>query len=163
MPVEKIDDEQLKAVSKSLNINLSDDQIAEYKELVNGTLQAYDLVDGLENFLPISKYPRDKGRPPSDKENPNNAWYWLTDIKGSEKGILKGKSVAFKDNKEVGVSAQEVEKVLPEVVTEAPIVKAHSLTEDYKSVYYDKLIPLIIEAIKELEQEVCKCKCKKGK
>jgi hypothetical protein len=71
--------------------------------------------------------------------------------------------VAFKDGKEVGVNAQEVEKVLPEVVTEAPIVKAHSLTEDYKSVYYDKLIPLIIEAIKELEQEVCKCKCKKGK
>ncbi len=98
MPVEKIDDEQLKAVSQSLNINLSEDQIAEYKELVNGTLQAYDLVDGLENFLPISKYPRDKGRPPSDKENPNNAWYWLTNIKGSEEGILKGKSVAFKDN-----------------------------------------------------------------
>ena len=70
---------------------------------------------------------------------------------------------AFKDGKEVGVNAQEVEKVLPEIVTEAPIVKAHSLTEDYKSVYYDKLIPLIIEAIKELEQEVCKCKCKKGR
>ena len=58
---------------------------------------------------------------------------------------------------------QEIEKILPEIVTEAPIVKAHSLTEDYKSVYYDKLVPLIIEAIKELEQEVCKCKCKKGK
>ena len=61
--------------------------------------------------------------------------------------------VAFKDNKEVGVSAQEVEKVLPEVVTEAPIVELHKLSEDYKTVHYDKLIPLIIEAIKELDKK----------
>ena len=98
MPVDKIDDDQLKAVSKSLNMNLSEEQISDYKELVNGTLQAYDLVDELENFLPSSKYPRNKGRPPSEHENPNNAWYWLTDIKGSKEGVLKGKSVAFKDN-----------------------------------------------------------------
>ena len=49
--------------------------------------QAYDLVDELENFLPSSKYPRNKGRPPSEHENPNNAWYWLTDIKGSKEGV----------------------------------------------------------------------------
>ena len=98
MPVDKIDDDQLKAVSKSLNMNLSEGQISDYKELVNGTLQAYDLVDELENFLPSSKYPRNKGRPPSEHENPNNAWSWLTDIKGSKEGVLKGKSVAFKDN-----------------------------------------------------------------
>ena len=98
MSVDKINDDQLKAVSKSLNINLSEDQISDYKELVNGTLQAYDLVDELENFLPSSRYSRDKGRPPSENENPNNAWYWLTDIKGSKEGVLKGRSVAFKDN-----------------------------------------------------------------
>ena len=56
-------------------------------------------------------------------------------------------------NKEVGVSAQEVEKVLPEVVTEAPIVQLHKLSEDYNTVHYDKLIPLIIEAIKELDKK----------
>ena len=61
--------------------------------------------------------------------------------------------VAFKENKEVGVSAQEVEKVLPEVVTEAPIVELYKLSEDYKTVHYDKLIPLIIEAIKELDKK----------
>ena len=61
--------------------------------------------------------------------------------------------IAFKSNKEVGVSAQEVEKVLPEVVTEAPIVQLHKLSENYKTVHYDKLIPLIIEAIKELDKK----------
>ena len=56
------------------------------------------------------------------------------------------------DQKQVGVSAQEVEAVLPEIVTSAPINQTTST--DYKTVYYDKLVPLLIEAIKELNQKV---------
>jgi len=56
------------------------------------------------------------------------------------------KEASNKEGKDVGVIAQEVEDVLPDVV----------VTRDngYKAVYYEKLVPLLIEAIKELNKKV---------
>ena len=49
---------------------------------------------------------------------------------------------------EVGVTAQSVQKVQPEIVVPAPI------DARYLTVRYEKLIPLLIEAIKELNAQV---------
>ena len=49
--------------------------------------------------------------------------------------------------REVGLSAQEVQKILPEIVVPAPV------DERYLTIYYEKLIPLLVEAIKELNRK----------
>ena len=75
---------------------------------------------------------------------------------------LRGVEFDWNDNKEVfagehsyGVIAQEVEKVLPEIVTER--------SDGYKAVKYELIVPLLIESIKELHKKVehieknCEC------
>ena len=48
--------------------------------------------------------------------------------------------------KDVGVIAQEIEAVLPEVVT--------TRATGYKAVKYEKIVPLLIEGIKELDKKI---------
>lgn len=48
----------------------------------------------------------------------------------------------------IGVSAQDVQKILPEIIKAAPINK------QYMTLDYAKLVPLLIEAIKELTSRV---------
>ena len=57
------------------------------------------------------------------------------------------------EGKDTGVIAQDVEKVLPEVVT--------TRDDGYKAVRYDKMMGLLIEAVKELSAKVDKCTCSK--
>jgi|TARA_R110000822_G_scaffold22656_9_gene70765 hypothetical protein len=52
----------------------------------------------------------------------------------------------FSSKNDVGVVAQEVEEVLPEIVIDR--------VDGYKAVYYEKLVPLLIESIKELKERI---------
>ena len=69
-----------------------------------------------------------------------------------------GKKFGFNDGGvKVGVSAQEVQKVMPEVVKPAPFDFALGVStsgENYLTVQYEKLVPLLIESIKELSAKV---------
>lgn len=66
--------------------------------------------------------------------------------------------IGKRQTRRVGVIAQDVQKVLPEVISIAPFdinEKGESKSgENYMTVMYDRLIPLLIEAIKELSREV---------
>ena len=63
-------------------------------------------------------------------------------------------SMGYEVKKEVGVSAQQVQAIMPEVVAPAPI------DDRYLTVRYERLVPLLIEAIKELESQVAELKAK---
>jgi hypothetical protein len=65
------------------------------------------------------------------------------------------------DKVQLGLSAQEVQKVAPEIVTIAPFdseyVNGESVSksgENYLTLDYAKLVPVLVEAIKELNQKV---------
>ena len=75
-----------------------------------------------------------------DKVNSLNGFYFRPNE------IATG--LGFQDKDNVGVSAQEVQAVLSEVVVPAPI------SNTYLTVHYERLVPLLIEAIKELTTRV---------
>jgi hypothetical protein len=60
--------------------------------------------------------------------------------------------------RDIGVLAQEIEKVIPEAVSIAPIDRNEDdeskSGKNYLTVNYEKIIPLLIQSIKELKAEI---------
>ena len=95
----------------------------------------------------------------------------ITPITNAIDGVLKLNGVRYKQNEvaekygyshddttKVGVIAQEVQDVLPEAVQPAPFDlnsegKSKS-GKDFLTVQYEKLVPLLIEAIKEQQKQI---------
>jgi len=57
-------------------------------------------------------------------------------------------ALGYKPVREVGISAQQVQAIMPETVAPAPI------DDQYLTVRYERLVPLLLAAIKELEAKV---------
>jgi phage baseplate assembly protein gpV len=79
-------------------------------------------------------------------------------IEGALDKVLQMRGVTFNYKSELndgqrgtGVIAQEMQQVMPEVVEEG----------EYLSVAYGNIVGVLIEAVKELKEELANCKCKK--
>ena len=70
----------------------------------------------------------------------------VSQVQGIKFDWIPKEGVHGNEGHDVGVIAQEIEKVLPEVVT--------TRENGYKAVKYEKIIPLLVEAIKELQEEI---------
>jgi amidase len=90
--------EELSEIAKQYRLNLSQEDLTAFSELIAGAILSYMRIEELEEPKPVVKYPRTEGYRPSAEDNPLNAWYWLCSIKGAKKGKLVGKKVALKDN-----------------------------------------------------------------
>ena len=98
MLVEQPTPEELREVAEGLNLDLSDEDIETFRGLMGGSIDALNQVDAMPDELPPVKYPREPGGRPDAADNPLNAWYYRTSVKGAAHGKLKGRTVALKDN-----------------------------------------------------------------
>jgi len=81
----------------------------------------------------------------TDIHKVENALLKITALNGYN---YKRKNIADKNKREIGVIAQEVKEVLPDVVSEND--------DGLMSVNYTALIPVLIEAIKEQQEHIAK-------
>jgi hypothetical protein len=90
---------------------------------------------------------------PLSKVNSLNGFKYIENALANSFGYEEGETF-------VGLSAQEVQKVLPEAIHLAPFdMNKEGMSksgERYLTVQYEKLVPLLVEAIKELSDKVDK-------
>jgi len=90
--------DELGRIAKSYGLDASAEDLASFRNLMDGVLASYRRLDQFaEPTLPV-KYPRDAGYRPPASENRLNAWYWKCSIRGATSGPLAGKKIAIKDN-----------------------------------------------------------------
>ena len=90
--------EQLQEIVASLHMSMSNREVAEYLDAMEGTFAAYDRLTQMPDNLPPVRYPRTPGFRPSAAENPLNAWAVKSEVRGAVHGPLSGKRIVLKDN-----------------------------------------------------------------
>ncbi|MFC3396465.1 amidase [Brenneria rubrifaciens] len=98
MAITRPDIDQLQAIASRLHMRLTPEQASEYLALMQPNFDAYDLIDSLPDEVPEVRYPRTAGYRPVGAENPHNAWYYKSEVKGAANGKLAGRTVVLKDN-----------------------------------------------------------------
>jgi hypothetical protein len=112
---------------------------------INGTvnLNGNVFINGknLETELALGK-----ALPSSDQRLKNNIHTITNPIE--KVSALRGVSFEYKETgqKQIGFIAQEIEKIIPEVVGENP--------DGYKGVQYQNVVGLLVEAIKEQQKQI---------
>lgn len=112
--------DELSRYARALNLTISESDLEQYRDLLTENLAEYKAIEGMVEAKPAVKYPRDPGHRPTAEEDPYNAWYWITEIKGAKSGLLAGKRVSFKDTISVAgvpmaAGARPMEGFVPDV------------------------------------------------
>lgn len=92
------DKDGLRRVGEHLGMELSQDEAGSYHDFLSAITPAIRMIEQLPDLPPNVKYPRTPGYQSDPADNPYNAWYYKTSIKGAAQGKLAGKRIAVKDN-----------------------------------------------------------------
>jgi hypothetical protein len=86
----------------------------------------------------------------TNKQIISNPLEKLNQINGYEFDWIPKSGIHENEGHDIGVIAQEIEKILPDIVT--------TRDNGYKAVKYEKIVALLIEAVKDLQNQVNKLK-----
>jgi len=139
---------KLKNSSSSPEVVIEGDLIAKPKGSNFGKVMAENDVIAFasdkrlkENIIKISN--------PLDKIQQVRGVYFDWNQKSKEEGFR-----AAREKNEIGMIAQEVEQIIPQAIEPAPFNK------EYKTIKYDRLIPLLVECIKDQQKQIDELKSK---
>ncbi|XP_062577632.1 amidase-like [Saccostrea cucullata] len=90
----RMSEDDVKSIAEDLRLKLTAEETSAVYEFCGGISRAYQKVYEFVPPAPPVKYPRTPGY----RETEDKSWYYRCDIKGTEKGLLAGKTVAVKDN-----------------------------------------------------------------
>jgi amidase len=89
---------KLTEIAASMGLSFKPGDAEEFLGLMAPMFEAAAATLAAPEPLPAVKYPRTPGYRPTGAEDPLNAWYHKTTIKGAPTGKLAGKTAALKDN-----------------------------------------------------------------
>jgi amidase len=148
MAVRRPSVQELQQAGSELGLNLSVTDAESFRGLMQGLLDAYDVVDGMVESLPTANYPRTPGTRPQPEDNPYGAWAVKTRIQGARRGKLTGKRVAIKDNV---------------CVAGVPMMNGASILEGYVPEIDATIVTrLLDEGAEILGKSVCEYYCASG-
>jgi amidase len=148
MAVRRPSVQELQQAGSELGLSLSVTDAESFHGLMQGLLDAYDVVDGMIESLPPVNYPRTPGMRPQPDDNPYGAWAVKTRIQGARRGKLTGKRVAIKDNV---------------CVAGVPMMNGASILEGYVPEIDATIVTrLLDEGAEILGKSVCEYYCASG-
>jgi amidase len=98
MPVSLPNFEELQRLAETCGFELGAGELERFRGLMGQRMEYLKELEGLPDYLPDVKYPREPGIRPEPEDNPYNAWCRKVVVKGAASGKLHGKRIALKDN-----------------------------------------------------------------
>ncbi|RQH01307.1 amidase [Natrarchaeobius oligotrophus] len=123
-------DERVKEIARKKNIHLTEEEVADYKLLIEDSLLSLEELKSIEHeeYKPTTSNYTDRspGYRPGPKEDRYNAWITKCRVEGADQGLLSGKTVGLKDTialagYELTAGSNMMEGYIPDI--DATIVK----------------------------------------